>query len=153
MDPPNDSDLLPPLVDRVSFLVHRINAHLLRVTNPLLRKWGIDLIESRLLAVLFERGPLSAGEIVAIMALPQSTVSHQTKRLEKIGYVSRASGKQDSRVVITALTELGREIAREGSEISRTVTDQIRQAIGDGELELVRASLKRVDAMLAPQGR
>ena len=153
MDPPNDSDLLPPLVDRVSFLVHRINAHLLRVTNPLLRKWGIDLIESRLLAVLFERGPLSAGEIVAIMALPQSTVSHQTKRLEKIGYVSRASGKQDSRVVITALTELGREIAREGSEISRTVTDQIRQAIGDGELELVRASLKRVDTMLAPQGR
>ena len=153
MDQPNDSDLLPPLVDRVSFLVHRINAHLLRVTNPLLRKWGIDLIESRLLAVLFERGPLSAGEIVAIMALPQSTVSHQTKRLEKIGYVSRASGKQDSRMVITALTELGREIASEGSEISRTVTDQIRQAIGDGELELVRASLKRVDAMLAPQGR
>ena len=153
MDQPNDSDLLPPLVDRVSFLVHRINAHLLRVTNPLLRKWGIDLIESRLLAVLFERGPLSAGEIVAIMALPQSTVSHQTKRLEKMGYVSRASGKQDSRMVITALTELGREIASEGSEISRTVTDQIRQAIGDGELELVRASLKRVDAMLAPQGR
>ena len=153
MDQPNDSDLLPPLVDRVSFLVHRINAHLLRVTNPLLRKWGIDLIESRLLAVLFERGPLSAGEIVAIMALPQSTVSHQTKRLEKIGYVSRASGKQDSRMVITALTELGREIASEGSEISRTVTDQIREAIGDGELELVRAALKRVDAMLAPQGR
>ena len=153
MDQPNDSDLLPPLVDRVSFLVHRINAHLLRVTNPLLRKWGIDLIESRLLAVLFERGPLSAGEIVAIMALPQSTVSHQTKRLEKIGYVSRASGKQDSRMVITALTELGREIASEGSEISRAVTDQIREAIGDGQLELVRASLKRVDAMLAPQGR
>ena len=153
MDPPNNDDLLPPLVDRVSFLVHRINAHLLRVTNPLLRKWGIDLIESRLLAVLFERGPLSAGEIVAIMALPQSTVSHQTKRLEKIGYVSRASGKQDSRMVITALTELGREIASEGSEISRAVTDQIREAIGDGELELVRASLKRVDAMLAPQGR
>ena len=153
MEPPNDADLLPPLIDRVSFLVHRINAHLLRVTNPLLRKWRIDLIESRLLAVLFERGPLSAGEIVAIMALPQSTVSHQTKRLEKIGYVSRASGKQDSRMVITALTELGREIASEGSEISRTVTDQIREAIGDGELELVRASLKRVDAMLAPQGR
>ena len=153
MDPPNEPDLLPPLADRVSFLVHRINAHLLRVTNPLLRKWGIDLIESRLLAVLFERGPLSAGEIVAIMALPQSTVSHQTKRLEKIGYVSRASGKQDSRMVITALTELGREIASEGSEISRAVTDQIREAIGDGELELVRASLKRVDAMLAPQGR
>ena len=153
MDPPKDSDLLPPLVDRISFLVHRINAHLLRVTNPLLRKWKINLIESRLLAVLFERGPLSAGEIVAIMALPQSTVSHQTNRLEKIGYVSRAAGKQDSRVVITSLTELGREIASEGSEISRTVTDQIRQAIGDGELELVRASLKRVDAMLAPQGR
>ena len=153
MDQPNDSDLLPPLVDRVSFLVHRINAHLLRVTNPLLRKWGIDLIESRLLAVLFERGPLSAGEIVAIMALPQSTVSHQTKRLEKIGYVSRASGKQDSRMVITALTELGREIASEGSEISRAVTDQIREAIGDDQLELVRASLKRVDAMLAAQGR
>ena len=153
MESPDDADLMPPLVDRVSFLVHRINAHLLRVTNPLLRKWRIDLIESRLLAVLFERGPLSAGEIVAVMALPQSTVSHQTKRLEKIGYVSRGQGTKDSRMVIIALTELGREIASEGSDISRTVTDQIREAIGDSELELVRASLKRVDAKLAPQGR
>lgn len=153
MELPSADDLLPPLINRVSFLVHRINAHLLRVTNPLLRKWGIDLIESRLLAVLFENGPLSAGDIVAIMALPQSTVSHQTKRLEKIGYVSRTSGKHDSRMVITALTELGREIAIEGGELSRTVTDQIREAIGDDQLELVRASLKRVDAMLAAQGR
>ena len=87
MELPSADELLPPLIDRVSFLVHRINAHLLRVTNPLLRKWGIDLIESRLLAVLFENGPLSAGEIVAIMA--RNARAPRIARLPACSTVSR----------------------------------------------------------------
>lgn len=139
----------PRLLDRVSFLVHRINAHMLRQTNPLLKEWGIDLTESRLMVAILEMGAMSAGDIVRIMALPQSTVSHQLKRLEKLGYLSRTPSEKDSRVIIAALTSKGRQVASHANEHSQRVMSGIADAIGsDEELELVRAAMKRVDEAL-----
>ncbi len=143
----------PPLRDRVSFLVHRINAHLLRMTNPKLKRWRIDLTESRLMVALLESGPMSAGEIVSLMAMPQSTISHQLKRLERLDYLTRTPSERDSRVIIAELTELGRGVATEANQFSREVTDQLLVAVGVEEIEMVRAAMKRVDAALAPDPR
>jgi DNA-binding MarR family transcriptional regulator len=131
-------------------LVHRINAHLLRQMNPRLKVWGVDLTESRLLVALLELGPLTAGDLVRVMALPQSTVSHQVKRLEKRGYVRRDQNAKDSRVIIAHLTERGREIAQQADDCSREVTLQVASAIADeNELAVVRAALKRIDETFA----
>lgn len=135
-----------PLLDRISFLVHRINAHLLREMNPRLKAWGVDLTESRLLAALLDLGPLTAGDLVRVMALPQSTVSHQIKRLEKRGYVKRTADVKDSRVVITELTGAGRQIAKQAEACSRDVTKRFSDAVHDEEeLAIVRAAMKRID--------
>jgi DNA-binding MarR family transcriptional regulator len=139
---------LPPLLNRISFMMHRINAHMMRICNPYFQEWGVDLVTSRMMVALLEKGPLSAGEIVRIMALPQSTISHQIKRLEKLGYLSRAAGEVDSRVVITELTERGREVAVAANALSRRVTDELLTAIGDEDIAVVRAALKRVDQSL-----
>jgi len=143
----------PPLRDRVSFLVHRINAHLLRMTNPKLKAWDIDLTESRLLVSLLDNGPMSAGDIVRFMALPQSTISHQLKRLEKRGYVERTPGEHDSRVIIAALSPRGREVALDANALSREVTDLLVAALGQDNLEELRHSMKRIDDALAPKAR
>jgi len=146
----NASRPIPRLLDRISFLVHRINAHLLREMNPRLKIWGIDLTESRLLVALHDIGPQTAGELVRVMALPQSTVSHQVKRLEKRGYVTRETDKKDTRVVIMRLTESGRDIALQAERTSREVTQRFAQAIGDDdEVSMVRAALKRIDNTLS----
>lgn len=123
----------------------------MRVTNPKLKVWGLDLTESRLIVALLENGPLAAGDIVRIMALPQSTISHQVKRLEKLGYVTRTTGDKDSRMVIAELTEKGRQVAIEANAHSRDVTDRLLDAIGVDEIERVRSAMKRVDAAFAPQ--
>ncbi|HEX8400787.1 MAG TPA: MarR family transcriptional regulator [Allosphingosinicella sp.] len=141
---------LPPLQDRISFLVHRINAHLMRDTNPKLKIWGLDLTESRLMVALLENGPMAAGDIVRIMALPQSTISHQVKRLEKLGYITRTIGEKDSRMVIATLTERGREVAIDANAHSRDVTDRLLEAIGPDEVERVRSAMKRVDEAFSP---
>jgi MarR family transcriptional regulator, organic hydroperoxide resistance regulator len=122
----------------------------MRLTNPKLKIWGLDLTESRLIVALLEQGPLAAGDIVRIMALPQSTISHQVKRLEKLGYVTRTTGDKDSRMVIAALTEKGRQVAIEANSHSRDVTDKLLEAIGADEVERIRAAMKRVDAAFAP---
>jgi len=139
----------PPLEDRITFLVHRINAHLMRVTNPKLKDWKVDLTESRLLVALLEKGPRTAGDIVRIMALPQSTISHQVKRLETLGYLSRTTGEADSRVVMVALTDAGREVALQANEHSRGIALRLLDAIGPDDVERVRAAMKRVDSILS----
>ena len=139
---------LPPLQDRISFLFHRVNAHLLRVCNPQFEEWGLDLVTSRMLVLLLEKGPLPVGDIVKCMALPQSTISHQVKRLEVLGFLNREKGRQDSRMMIASLTARGQKVAKQANGLSKVVTDLMIEAIGEGELADVRDALKRVDTAL-----
>ncbi|ANU08425.1 MarR family winged helix-turn-helix transcriptional regulator [Paraurantiacibacter namhicola] len=139
---------LPPLMDRISFLTHRLNALMARACNPYFQVWGVDLIMSRMMVVLLEHGSLPAGEIVRIMALPQSTISHQIKRLEKLGYIQREQGKDDSRVRVASLTDRGREVAEEANLLSRQVVGVLLDSIGEDDMETVRAALKRADTAL-----
>jgi DNA-binding MarR family transcriptional regulator len=139
---------LPALADRISFLMHRINAQMQRICNPRFEGWGVDLVTSRMLVALLERGQMSSGDIVRLMALPQSTISHQLKRLEALGYVARSTDLADSRIVIATLTDSGRAVATAANELSRSVTDALLDAIGDSEVEAVRAALKRMDHAL-----
>lgn len=139
---------LPPLAERISFLVHRVGAHMARISNPWFQEAGVDLVTSRMIVLLAERGALTAGEIVKVMALPQSTISHQLKRLEGLGYLTREVGPDDSRIVIARLTAQGIEVARRSNELSREVVGALVSAIGEDDLPTVRAALKRADAAL-----
>lgn len=137
-----------PLLERVSFLVHRVNAQMLRVCNPHFLKWGVDLVTSRMMVALLESDALTAGEIVKLMALPQSTISHQLKRLEKLGYITRESSQGDSRIVIAKLTEQGRQIADEANRLSRQVVSRMLESIPQEDARLIRAGLKEMDRAL-----
>ena len=140
--------LLPPVEERVSFLIHRINAQLARLCNPMFRRWRVDIDMARILAVLGQEGPLGAGDIVRIMALPQSTVSHQLKRLEQLGYLTRAPESKDSRIIVATLTLDGQAVARESNDLSRAVTSVMTQAIADMDGPVFRATLKQMDRVL-----
>ena len=145
----NDTTLPPPpLMERISFLTHRLNAQMARVCNPYFQTWGVDLIMSRMMVVLLENGPLPAGDIVKFMALPQSTISHQIKRLESLGYVEREQGKQDSRVRMVSLTSSGRDVALQANKLSEQVVGLLMDSIGEDDIETVRAALKRADRAL-----
>jgi MarR family transcriptional regulator, organic hydroperoxide resistance regulator len=143
-----DETNLPPLLERTSFLIHRVNALMMRACNPYFQQWNVDLVMSRMMVVILEEGPIPAGRIVEIMALPQSTISHQIKRLEKLGYVKREQGKQDSRMVIASLTPQGKDVATQANNLSRQMLDQLYGAIGDEDYEILRQALKRADGAL-----
>lgn len=83
------------------------------------------------------------------MALPQSTISHQFKRLGRLGYITREKGAADSRIVIARLTGQGRLIADETNQLSRKVVTQMLQSIGDDDAQTIRSGLKEMDRVLA----
>ena len=112
---------IPPLSERISFRIHQLSAQMARITNPLFREFGIDVVSSQILLLVQERGGVAMSELLGIMHLPQSTISHQLQRLEKRGYILRERGGVDQRAVSISLTESGAEVARKCEGISATV--------------------------------
>lgn len=139
----------PRVEERYSFLIHRINAQLARICNPKFRRWQVDIDMARMLAVLNQDESMAAGDIVRVMALPQSTVSHQLKRLEKLGYLARTPDPGDSRMIVATLTPEGRAVARDSNALSREVTSVLVEALAGMDGQAFRETLKRMDAILA----
>jgi len=135
---------VPPVEERATFLVHRVNALLAQVCNPVFAAYEVDLLSSRILAVVAERNEIRMGELVAIMVLPQSTLSHQVQRLERRGLVTRTRLAEDNRSVSVALTPKGRQTAMICSKQSRTIYQALTEQFDEQELDLLVASLKKM---------
>jgi DNA-binding MarR family transcriptional regulator len=141
-----------PLENRVSFLTHRINARLQQLSNPILAPLQLDLYSSRIIVALAERGPMKVGQLVDLMALPQSTMSHQLKRMEKDGYVQRTRSDLDNRTVVITLTDKGAIVSETCNKWSDQVITSISQELSDVEIELVSSLLQRVFKSLPKEG-
>ena len=141
-----------PLKDRVSFLTHRINARLQQVCNPVILPYKLDLYSSRIIVALAEKGPMRVGELVELMALPQSTMSHQLKRLEKDGYVLRTRSDGDNRSVVISLTERGTDVAETCNRLSDCIMASISDELSETEMEQLSRLLQRVFHNLPKEG-
>lgn len=136
------------LEDRVSFLTHRINARLVQICNPVIAPYNLDLYSSRIIVALAEMEAMKVGELVDLMALPQSTMSHQLKRLEKDGYVLRTRSDTDNRTVVITLTEKGKSVAETCNRLSDLVLSYVSSELSREEIETLSALLQRVFSSL-----
>lgn len=118
---PREKNEIPPLSERISFRIHQLSAQMARITNPLFREFGIDVVSSQILLLVQERGSVGISELLGIVHLPQSTISHQLQRLEKRGYIRRQRGGTDQRTVSISLTQSGARVASECEAISSRV--------------------------------
>ena len=143
----NNEDL-PRLEDRVTFLTHRINARLQQLSGPVISPFGLDLYSSRILYALAQNGPMKVGQLVDLMALPQSTISHQIKRMEKSGLVRRVRSQQDNRTVEVRLTEAGNRATRVCAALSDAIQARIGAAFQPEELRLLTQGLQRIYDLL-----
>lgn len=142
---PIESARVPPLSERISFRIHQLSAQMARITNPLFRQFGIDVVSSQILLLIQERSRVGISELLGIVHLPQSTISHQLQRLEKRGYIHRERGGVDQRTVTLSLTESGARVAAECETISTRVYEAMVEGLGGTSAEKVCAEL---DTML-----
>ncbi len=139
---------LPPLSDRISFLMHRIEAKLELICNPYFRRFDVALHNSRMLVLLLESGKARVGDLVTSMVLPQSTISHQLRELEKRKLIRRTPGIADSRSVIVELTARGRRVAKQCNDLSAHVFRTMIDGFPPAELERLRLQLRKIYANL-----
>jgi DNA-binding MarR family transcriptional regulator len=101
-----------------------------RVHDALVNATGIAIsrTNSRLLAYVEERGPISVSKIAAVLDVSQPTASRSLQQLEEEGLVTRASDPDDGRVVVYAVTTKGRK-ARQ--KLRQHMHDQLAHALHD----------------------
>ena len=139
----NTSDM-PPLEDRVTFLTHQVNARLQQVSNPVISQFGLDLYSSRVLFALAQNGPMKVGQIANLMVLPQSTISHQLKRMERNGLIRRTRSEIDNRTVHITATDYGAKATLVCTSLSNLVQERISEEFTPEELQVLTEGLKRV---------
>lgn len=139
-----DDRRFPPLEERATFLIHRVNAKLAQACNPVFAEHDIDLYSSRILVALSQHRKLNVGALVELMALPQSTISHQLKRLEKMGHVQRTRSKEDNRAVEVTLTAEGEALAETCNQLSRTIYLAAVASFSDTEVEMLQRLLQQM---------
>ena len=139
---------MPNLGRRPTFLVHQLNAELARICNPMFRSLGVDLITSRILVIVLERGETYVGDVVDVMALPQSTVSHQIKRLEAGGFLKRRTDTQDNRAVLLTLTRRGRRVAEQCDAVSQSIYAELFADMPAREVENLVTQLQHINDRL-----
>jgi DNA-binding MarR family transcriptional regulator len=80
---------------------------------------GLDKASLLLLWPLQQEGPKRLRDLAEAKGVDQSTVSRQAAQLVKVGLVSRDPDPADRRACLLALTDRGREVCEELTELRR----------------------------------
>lgn len=123
-----------------------------RVAKPMFKQYGLDPITSRVLVLVLNRDVTIVGDVVELLGLPQSTVSHQIKRLEKAGLIKRVQDRADNRTFRVQLTARGRRVALECDRRSQKLNILLMQSFSASagnrllkELDKLIVDLEHID--------
>jgi DNA-binding MarR family transcriptional regulator len=89
---------------------------------------------STLLILLF-RGDLTMSELAAEMGAPLSSMTSIAKRLERKGYIARATSVQDQRVKLVTLTQEGRLLGKEWEKMMMATLSRLETVFSPEEME------------------
>jgi DNA-binding MarR family transcriptional regulator len=97
-----------------------------------------------LLAELFDRGPLAAGELAAAAGLSPAAVSQTLDHLAAEGHVERVRSATDRRIVVTKLTRRGRRQVEGRRRLWGARWQQALEGIDEEELRIAGSVLERI---------
>lgn len=99
---------LPKLDEHLCFALYAAGNHMTRLFVPFLKKLDVTYPQYLVLVVLWERDPMSVGELAAALLMDLGSVSPMLKRMEKKGLLVRSRDPHDERRVVISLSTRGR---------------------------------------------
>ena len=125
----------------------------LRGRDTHLRPGEIGHAQFELLAELYERGPLPAGELACAAGLSAGSVSQMLDHLAAEGQVERVRSKADRRVVVTKLTRSGRRRLEARRKLWGKRWEQALEGVDEEELRIASDVLERIGRVFAEPPR
>ncbi|SNT21819.1 MarR family winged helix-turn-helix transcriptional regulator [Tropicimonas sediminicola] len=123
----SDFDLDSFLPYRLAVLAGQVSREFSRRYNE---RFGISRPEWRVVAHLAQSGPASVGEIHQRVDMDKSRVSRAATRLEQAGYIRKDAHPTDGRLVTLRLTQAGRAMMQELSEMARAYQAELTERLG-----------------------
>ena len=117
--------------DCLASRVRRLERTVSRIYDGALRGTGITAPQLSLLAAVELAGPTTAAFVAKLLDLEKSTVSRNLARLAEAGLIEAEGGLR--------ITSRGSATIRECHPLWRRAQQQLREALGPRELELVAA--------------
>jgi len=94
-----------------------------RVYQPLLKELELTYPQFIAMVVLWGQDGQTVGELGEKLYLQSNTLTPMLKRLEALGYIKRSRDSADERQVRIHLTETGRQLHLQASDVVRSVRD------------------------------
>jgi DNA-binding MarR family transcriptional regulator len=104
-----------------------------------------------LLARLNQAGPLRLGDLARALGVDSSTVTPQTQRLERSGFLARTRDPRDGRAVLLSVTRAGRALLESMHLTRRALLAERLTGWSDDERAQAAEVLKRVAQDLNPR--
>lgn len=127
------------LASRFSRIIQRrINAALS------LRGFPITSDQYSFLVQLWDQNGLPQGVLADKTARDKTTMARLAAGLESLGLIIRLPGPGDARERLVYLTDKGKEIMDQATELVREILDEAQTGIDGGQLDICRDVLNRV---------
>jgi DNA-binding MarR family transcriptional regulator len=141
--PPIDLGPDPLALDRqVCFALSLASRSVIAIYRPLLEPHGLTHPQYLVLLALWDRSPRTVRDIGETLRHEPATLSPMLKRLETLGYVTRARDARDERALAVDLTDKGRELRKEAEKIPYRVVEALGMELS--ELDELHKALSRV---------
>lgn len=133
----------PLALDRqVCFALAVASRSVIALYRPLLAPLQLTHPQYLVMLALWERSPRSMRDLSVTLSAEPATLSPLLKRLQAVGYLTRARDPGDERQLAVELTDAGRELRARAEQIPYRVAERL--GMGVSELEQLRDSLNRV---------
>jgi len=105
------------------FAIYSANHAFNRVYQPLLKELELTYPQFIAMVLLWGQEGQTVGELGEKLFLQSNTLTPMLKRLEVLGYIKRSRDSADERQVRIHLTEAGRKLHLQASDVVRSVRD------------------------------
>ncbi|MBY6678370.1 MarR family transcriptional regulator [Rhodococcus sp. BP-332] len=141
----------PLALDRqVCFALAVTNRAVLSVYRPILEPLGLTHPQYLVMLALWERAPMSAGEIASALQLEPASLTPLLKRLDADGLLTRRRSDTDERRLVIDLTDEGRKLRGSAESIPGTVIESL--GVDVSVLEQLHAVLTRINTAAIAAG-
>jgi DNA-binding MarR family transcriptional regulator len=109
-----------------------------------MRSGEISAPQMNLLLPLAEVGSMSSGQLAEAAGLTPATTTHMLDQLAAAGVVERERSESDRRVVVSRLTDLGKELLERRRDQMILAWNAAMQELTEDELKIATRALNRV---------
>ncbi|MBQ5977243.1 MAG: MarR family transcriptional regulator [Oscillospiraceae bacterium] len=109
------------LANQLCFPLYAAARNVTSLYTPWLKPLGLTYTQYIALLALWEKDGQTVGEIGEKLMLDNGTLSPLLKKLEQAGIVQRQRSREDERVVVVSLTEVGRALREKAKDVPAKV--------------------------------